>query len=263
MADLHVILTYNPNNQHLIAEFYQGAIPNSSLPDPFIINANYTFFRNGVQLVEIINGDRVEIDVSSPICNDVYSVVVSYTANGNIFPPVVSSTVVGIDYIFNNDMIIREANSLILVPPTGVVPTTIQWAYNYHVFIPSDSLIVDASLNGIYEVKFVANGTTYIAAIEVNDSGNTNTFYIKILGNDGSIYGTFGTPRIIESLLFIPVFGNQPFRYKVYINNMQVSTNSFLSLVNLTNAFIYVIITDCCDLTANGNTVLLSCGING
>ncbi len=267
-ANLHVVLTYDPLISELVAEFYdQNNIPNSALPEPFTIIATYRFFRNGVFIQEIMNGDRVALAIQRPICSDGYNVFVTYTANSVIQPASSDSIVIGSNFIYGNfisQSTIPGGVSLSLSPPVGIVPIGIQWAKNYRYMDPQpvDPLSFIATGNGIYEVMFqsLITGLTYIAATQVTQS--SPAMYIKTIGNDGNIYGIFGTPQNISTLLFLPIDANSPYRNRVYVNSTLISDNSFLSLTNLVAGdLINFILTDCCDIVLTATTFILPCGI--
>jgi hypothetical protein len=266
-ANLHVVLSYNSFLSQLIAEFYnQNNIANSALPVPFTIVATYRFFRNGIFISEIVNGDRVVLPITTPICSDGYSVFVTYTANGIVQPASSDSIVIGTNLIYGSfisQTTIPGGVSLNLVPPTGIIPTGIQWARNYQLLSPQpiNPLHFIAPGNGIYEVRFqsLITGLTYIAAVEVTQSSPAT--YIKTIGNDGNLYGLFGTPQNVTSLLFFPIDANAPYRSKIYVNGILISDNSFLTTSRLVAGdLINVFITDCCDIVLSATTFILPCG---
>ncbi|XWV25890.1 putative orfan [Tupanvirus soda lake] len=266
-ANLHVVLFYDHFTSNLIAELRDANnIPNSLLPNPYIINATYRFIKNGQLYQEIINGDRVELAISRPTCSDEYRVFVFYTANGVVQPLSLDTIIIGQDFIYGTfiqEQTIPGGEILNLIPPIGVTPTNILWAYNYEILDPQpvDPLHVVAQGNGIYEVAFQSNATglSYYSAVEVTES--SDSMYVKILGNDGLLYGTFGVPQYITSLQILPVGAQQPYRYKTFVNGIQVSDNPFITLSNFTEGdLIYFYVTDCCDITLIANTFILPCG---
>ncbi|XWV24653.1 putative ORFan [Tupanvirus deep ocean] len=266
-ANLHVVLFYDLITSTLIAELRNANnVPNYLLPEPFDISATYRFIRNEQLYQEIVNGDRVELEIPRPSCSDEYRVYALYTANSIVQPLSVDTIVIGQDFIYGtfiDEQIIPGGVILNLVPPVGVTPTNIVWVYNYEILDPqpADPFNVVAQGNGIYEVAFQSNetGLSYYTAIEVIES--TPSMYVKILGNDGLLYGTFGVPQNVTSLIIFPVGGQQPYRYKTFVNGVQISDNRFINLINHSEGdLIYFYVTDCCDITLIANTFVLSCG---
>src|SRR5205085_1153068 len=122
------------------------------------------------------------------------------------------------------------------------------------------------------------NGYTYYATTEVINV--TPSVYIKIIANDGNLYGPFGTPVYpngtpvypngtpvypngfeinLTNLFFIPINAKSPYRYKIYVNNTQISSNQFISLRGLNaDDNITVLITDYSGIKIMANTIVLS-----
>ena len=265
MSNLHVVLSYEPFTSTLVAELYdQNNQPNSESPNPFIILATYRFYSNNELINEIVNGDRVEFAIPRPECATEYRVIVTFIIDDIIQSGSTASIVVGGDFIYGE--FIRQKTIpggvlLELVPPPGLVaPINIIWAHNYQIFSPlADTFIAPG--NGIYEVAFqnFFTGLSYYSAIEVTQS--SPEMYIKIVGNDGNIYGTFGTPQSVDNLLFLTVGAQEPITYKLYVNGTQISDNPFLSLSLLeAGDLIYFYATDCCGIVLTADTFILPCG---
>jgi len=265
-ANLHVVLSYDSLLSSLIAEFYnENNIPNSALPIPFTIVATYRFLRNGVLFQEITGGDRVVLPIPAPKCTDSYTVVVLYTANAIVQPASINSIIIGTTFVYGTFLTQTTIPGGVVVNltlPTGLVASNIEWAYNYKLFNPQpiNPNSVVAKGNGIYEVKFVdlVTGLKYYAAVEV--TGSTKASYLKIVGNNGSIFGLFGTPRNIFTLYFYPIGARDPIRNKVYVNRILYSDNPFVSLVGLRiGDLIDFVIIDCCDIVLKAKTFILPC----
>lgn len=269
-ANLHVYATYDPISSTLTAALYNtNNIPN---PFPASVIVDYNVSRNGGPsndfLGSLLPGNPALIPVEPPIaCTDFFNIFATYTFNGIPQPPSFLHIVVGLDFVIGNNFLVQTPNldgtvTLTVVPPIGITPINVTWAYNYDLFTPFNPLTVIATKNGIYEVAFqgLEDGLTYYSAIEVTTT--SPTMYVKILGSDGNIYGIFGTPRTVTNLFFVPVDANAPFRYKVYVNNLLFSNNPFISLQSLSPGdLITIIIIDCCNIRLIGHTFLLSCGL--
>jgi len=263
---LHVVLNYEPFTSTLIAELYDSQNqPNSQLPVPFIIVASYRFFRNGEFIQEIDNGDRVEFLIPRTLCSVEYRVFVSYTANGIEQPLSTASTVIGNNFVYGAFIFqtsIPGGIQLHLAPPPLIgIPINITWAKNYQIITPTPPNTFIAPGNGIYEVSFqsIITGLSYYAAIEV--TGSSSASYVKTIGNDGNLYGTFGTPRSVENISFFPINVTNPVQNKIFVNGIQYSDNSFLNLTQLNiGDLIYFLTTDCCGITLSANTFILPCG---
>lgn len=267
-ANLHIVLTYDPFFSVLIASFYtKNNIPNSDLPVPYDINGTYIFIQDDNTSTEIIGNDPVLLAIPRPTCSTRYNVTVVYTANGVIQPLSTAIIVIGQNYIINNAFISQSINidntiTLTIVSPTGVTPVNIQWAYNYNLITPLNPLSILASENGIYEIAFqnTLNGFTYYSTTEVINANPA--MYLKIFGDDGNLYGTFGAPSNIPTLYFSPIGTTIPVRYKIYVNGILYSNNSFLNLATITTgSLIYIYAIDCYGITLSANTFILPCGV--
>lgn len=273
-ADLHVVLNYIPVGSTLNAQLYNNqGIPNSSLVPPYIIVGTYTFFRDGVQIAQSVGVPTATVTVLPPACGTVFSVTVSYTAatpGGPAIPQTDSeaSITVGSDYIYGDGAYITQSSipggiMLTLTPPVGLTPlNNIVWAKNYEILDPSPALSFIAPGNGIYEVAFQSSvtGLSYYGITEV--TGSSPAQYVRTIGNDGNLYGTFGTPLSVDLLTFIPVGGNAPYRSRVYLNGVQYSDNNFINLQNLAaEDLIYYYSVDNCGIILSANTFLLPCGL--
>lgn len=266
---LRLVLTYDPTTSTLIGRLYnQDNIPNSEAPDPVGVVATYFIYRNNVLIAEVGDiGDTLFFDIPPPTCGTNYRVVVIFSINGVPQPASTSNITIGPNYIIGGSLLSQRpiGEGLVnvrLARLPGVTPTNIVWANNYELFNPVNPFSVFATNNGIYEVAFqsVETGYAYYSAIEVTNS--LPAMYLKIVGNDGNIYGTFGTPTNVSDLFFVPVNGTAPYRYRIYVNGQQVSNNSFLPLAGLSAGdLIYVYVTDCCGIVLEADTFILPCGL--
>lgn len=260
-SNLHVVLIYDPVVNNLIAEIYDGDIPNFQLPVPYVINGTYKFYRNGDLINQIIGGDVISFVIPAPIETESYWVTVDYTANGIPQPLSISSLVIGPNYIYGNFLtktVIPGGTILTVTAPLGITPVNIEWARNYKKFIPSDILNTPANGNGVYEISFTGlqNGYTYISAVQVTTSQPSK--YILMIGSDGNLYGSFGIPSTVESVHFTTIDPDTPFLYHVYVNNVQYSDNNSLRIAQLNPGDnITILVTDCCGIVIEATTFIL------
>lgn len=260
--NLHVVLIFDPTTNNLIAEIYDGTTPNFLLPVPFVINGLYRFFRNGVLINQVVGGDVVSSIIPPPVGTESFLVTVNYTANGIGQPVSTSTLVVGPNYIYGDFLTqttIPGGVVLTVTAPLGVTPTNIQWAHNYQIFVPTNPLTTIANGNGVYEIRFTGleNGHTYISAVNV--TGSQPAKYLLTIGSDGNLYGTFGTPRNVTLLAFIPENLVPPLLYHIYVNGIQYSDNSSIVITRLDpGTVIDVVVTDCCGTIVTANTTILA-----
>lgn len=262
---LHVVLVYIPDKHILVAELYNDDnIPNSKLPNPYLINASYTLLKNNVFEDNFIDmSDRIEIPIHFLSCGDEYKIFVEYTANEIAYPYSVASLIISSDYIFGSYVSQKKLpNNLVLlniVPPINVKPIKIQWAYNYELLKQNnEELIVHE--NGIYEVAFRCSKTclAYYSIIEVVNAQIVS--YVRIVGNDNNLYGTFGIPKCILEINFIPVNFNSILLNSIYVGKSFVVNDNKCSLTKTNNdSLIYFYTYNTCGIGLEANTFVLPC----
>lgn len=263
-ANLHLVLIYVPIENLLIASFYDQY--GNPVPGSVVIEAAYSVFLNDRLVSEIVGGNNQPIQIGDESqCADEYKVIAIYTVNGILQPATVASIILMQGIIINNGSISQHKNghdsvNLQLILPISDSVLDITWTYNYESFVPTDPYNFNVHKNGIYEVLFVGASTNiYLATIEVVDT--SPEMYIKIIGNDDNLYGVYGIPPNVKSIIFIPIDARSPYRYKIYVDGVRVSNNNFLSLTNLQpGSEIFVCVTDCCDIVLSADTSILSCG---
>lgn len=268
MSAYHVVITYNPVGNQLNAQFYDAAnVPLVAVPPAF--TATYNFFRNGV-LFTTVSGVGSATTVAAPtpfVCPSTFSVTATYTVG--LGGPVLTSTdsiIVGTTYSFGNylaQVAIPGGVSITLNVPAGLgVLTNLRYYRNGVLITPTPTSPFVAQGNGIYEVTFTSpvTGLTYYSTIEV--TGSTPASYVRILGSDGNLYGTLGVPLGVASLSFTPVGAILSTRNRIYVNGVQVSDGTTLSLVGLVGGdrIDFVSVDFCGNILATGTTIL-PCGI--
>lgn len=267
-AGLHVVLSYFPATTTLVAELYnQENVPNASLPVPFVIVGTYRFYANDLLIAEINGADAVELVITPPLCSSNYRVDATYTANAVLQPLSTALITVGSDYIFGKYLrstTIPGGEQLLLAVPTGVTPSNIVWSGNYQILTPQP--IVPTALialgNGIYEVSFrdTVSGYLYYSTIEATMSSEAS--YLRLVGSDGEIYGSNGTPQTAGRLTIVPVDAQAPYRYRNYVNGVLYNDFSSINLANLTpNDRLDLFVVDCCGITLSANTFVVGCSV--
>jgi hypothetical protein len=254
----HLQLTYDQNNSTLFAQIVDA----NGNPSLNITSATYTLFKNGQNIGTFIGTPSLTFNIPIPTSATTYRVYVAFTITADPSSYTTDASII-IDQSFalSSSQIIQNVNgdgtvTLTLLAPLGA--TNIQWAYNYELFTPSDPLSFTVSQNGIYEASYISgpNLFSFYSITEVVDA--SPAIYIRTVGNDGNLYGTFGTPQNVDTLTFVPVNGTSPFRYKIYVNGKLYSDASFINLSGLDPlTLIYVYVTDCCGIVISANTYIL------
>lgn len=280
-ANLHIILSYDPLNSQLVAEFYNNNIPNSKLTNPFVITGEYIFYRENIPFFTTnTTVDRVIVPVLPGYF--IYKVFAKYNANSIMQPDSEATIIVGSNYIYSKQFLIQTQvcssdeetrenkinfvksifggpkTNIYLVPFINFTAYNIKWMHNYKLFTPIDEHFIVAKENGIYEISFqcIENNYTYIGIIEIIDM--LPIPYVKLLSLDGNTYGIFGAPISAATLFVIPVGTNAPYKCSNIINGKKISNDTYLTINNFnTGEMINFVVEDEKNTIMQADTMIL------
>ena len=162
-------------------------------------------------------------------------------------------------YLVQTPLIGTTTSNITLIPPDGITITNITWAHNYKIVKPLDTSNVIAQTNGIYEVSFQCLENDYICHSIIEITNTKPNPYIKLLGLDGNIYGTFGTDKMASGLFILPIGVTAPYSYQIFVNNEYISDNPFITISYFkTNNIFEFIVSDCNGFILTADTSIFS-----
>lgn len=272
MSALRVVLIYtNVPTPTLTAQFYtsNNVVANIS---SIVFSGTYTFVANGVTTVLTNQSSTASISVPLPTCANLYSVSVAYNSGSSRITSS-DSIIIGSNYVIGNYLtqtllVIPTKRILLnLLPLAGIIPANVLLTGNYRSL--SSTFPVPAETNGIYQVAFTngSSGTiNYISTIDVIGVAFI-TNYIKITGeinsSNSKLYDSYGVPQNVTRLIFNRTFSSGSPQYRIYLNRVQVGSNTSLNLIGLApGTLIDIESTDSKGIIVAARTKIIGCSLN-